>query len=927
MIDSSGQPAAASPLLETKLYVPRRRPSLVPRPRLIQRLDRGVERSLTLVSAPAGFGKTTLLADWAAGAAAGERPAAWLSLDQGDNNLERFWTYVITALRAVRSEVGDSALSLLRSPQPPASELVLTALINDIAAIDDDPSAGSASGLTLILDDYHVIEVEPVHLSIAYLLDHLPPRMHVVIATRSDPPLPLARLRARGDLTELRAADLRFSPDEATAFFDEVMGLELSAADVAALDRRTEGWVAGLQLAGLSMQGREDAPGFVRSFAGDDRYVVDYLVEEVLRRQPQHIRSFLLQTSILDRLCGPLCDALTGREDGQELLGTLERGNLFVVPLDDKRHWFRYHHLFADALGVHAAEEFPHEMPVLHRRASEWCEHHGQLSEAVSHALAARDFDRAAGLVELAGRAMLTGRQDDAFLGWLKALPDELVRARPVLSVYYALALVGVDLDAAEGRLRDAERLLDMAAQATERPETASGEMVVHDEEGFRSLPGTIAIVRAYRAGALGDVPGIVRHARLALELLPAGDHLWRGAAGGLLGLAHWTSGGLEAAYRAFRDAWASLRMTGDLTQEVSGAFVLADIRAAQGRLREAARLYEQALQRAACRGGALPPPASDLFVGLGELRYEHGDLEGASGDLQRSRELSAHGGISEHRHRWYVAMARLAEAEGDLDGALDLLDEAEHLYVSSPAPDVRPIAAVRARVWVRQGRLAEALDWARERGLSSDDDLGYLREFEHITLARVLIADYTRDRVGGSLREAMALLERLGNAAEEGHRAGSLIEILMLQALALQAQGDVAGALAPLARALSLAQPEGYVRTFVDEGQAMRTLLRHAAAGGIASSSTQRLLAAFDEAGQPTSTAAQTAAGLVEPLTPREVEIVRLIAAGMRNQEIAEHLFISLSTVKRHIANAYRKLEVGHRTEAVARANEMNLL
>lgn len=899
----------------------------MPRPRLIQRLDEGTERNLTLVSAPAGFGKTTLLGEWLGGTAAGERPAAWLSLDQGDNNLALFWAYVITALRAVRPEVGESTLSSLRSPQPPPIEWVVTTLINDIAAIDDEPSTGSGSGLTLILDDYHVIEAEPVHRSVAFLLDHLPRQMRLVVATRSDPPLPLARLRGRGELTELRAADLRFAPDEAAAFLNEVMGLGLSAADVEALERRTEGWIAGLQLAALSMQGRADVPRFVRAFAGDDRYVVDYLVEEVLRRQPHHIRSFLLQTSILDRLSGPLCDAVTGREDGQQLLATLERGNLFVVPLDDKRRWFRYHHLFADALRVHAAQEHPDEMPVLHRRASAWCERNGQRSEAVGHALVAMDFGRAAGLVELAGRAMLTARQDDAFLGWLKALPDELVRTRPVLCVYYALALVAFDSEAAEGLLRDAERLVDMAAQLSERPAGAAVEVVVDDDEGFRSLPGTIAIVRAYRAGALGDVPGIGHYARRAWELLPEGDDLWRGAAAGLLGLAHWTSGDLEAAYRAFDDAWASLRMTGDIFQEVSVAFVLADIRTAQGRLREAARLREQALNRVAGQDGHTPPPAADLYVGLSELRCEHGDLEGASRYLQRSKELSEHGGMAEYRHRWFVAMARFKEARADLDGALDLLDEAERVYVSSPAPDARPVAALRTRVWVRQGRLAEALGWAREQGLTVDDDLGYLREFEHITLARVLIARCKREQVDSSLRQAMALLERLREAAEAGERTGSLIEILALQALAHEAQGDVAGALAPLERALTLAQPEGYVGIFVDEGPAMRTLLRHAAAGGIASSYTQRLLAAFDESAQPAPTTAQAGAGLAEPLTGREVEILRLISSGMRNQEIADHLFISLPTVKRHIANAYRKLDVSHRTEAVARANELNLL
>ncbi|MBI4312068.1 MAG: tetratricopeptide repeat protein [Chloroflexi bacterium] len=913
MIGSSGQSSAASPLLETKCYIPRRRPTLVPRPRLMDRLDRGAEGKLTLVSAPAGFGKTTLLAEWAGAVAAGRQPTAWLSLYQSDNNPAIFWAYVIAALRTVRPEVGESALSLLRSPQPPPIELVLTGLINEINAVQNN--------FALILDDYHMIEAEPVHSAVAFLLDHLPPQMHLVLATRADPPLPLARLRGRGELTELRASDLRFTPDEAVAFLNEVMGLGLSGAEVAALETRTEGWIAGLQLAALSMQGRDDVSGFIRAFAGDNRYIVDYLVEEVLQRQPQHARSFLLQTSILDRLSGPLCDAVTGRQDGRALLEALEHGNLFLVPLDDKRHWFRYHHLFADVLRAHATEAHPDYIPTLHRRASEWCERNGLPAEAVRHALAARDFERAADLLELEGRAILTGRQDDTFLRWLQALPDELFRVRPVLGVYYALVLLPSDLKAAEARLRDAERLLDATSERTEAP---SVETVVVDAEAFQSLPGTIAIVRAYLAGALGDVPGIVGHARRALDLLSEGDHLWRGAAGALLGLAYWTSGDLEAAYQSFVEGWASLRMTGESSNELSGAFLLANIRTAQGRLHEAARIYEQALKLAAGLGEPRPPATADLYVGLSELCLEHHDLEGALWCLQRSRDVGEHGGMPEHRHRWYVAMARIQEARGDLERALDLLDEAERRYIRSPDPEVRPVAAAKARIWVRQGRLAEALGWARERGLSVDDDLSYLREFEHITLARVLIARYKRDRVESSVQEAIGLLERLRNAAEEGGRMGSVIEVLALQALAHAVQGDIAGALAPLERALTLAEPEDCARVFVDEWEAMRDLVRHAAAQGVASSYTQRLLSAFDNAPGPASA---HPAGLTEPLTAREVEVVRLVVAGMRNQEIADHLFISLSTVKRHIANAYGKLGVSHRTEAIVRANELDLL
>jgi len=901
------------PLLETKLYIPGRHPGLLSRPRLVERLNQGAQRKLTLVSAPAGSGKSTLVAEWVA---ASRRAAAWISLDPGDNNPALFWTYVVTALRTARPDVGESALSWLSSARPPATEWILTSLINEITANDQH--------VALILDDYHVIDAEPIHRAVAFLLEHLPPRMHLVIATRSDPPLPLARLRGRRELTELRASDLRFTPEEAAAFLNEAMGLGLSAADVAVLEARTEGWIVSLQLAALSMQGREDLPGFIRAFSGDHRYIVDYLVDEVLHRQPDRVRSFLLQTAVLDRLSAPLCDALTGREDGQGMLQALERDNLFVVPLDDKRHWFRYHHLFADVLRARALAEQPHQVPVLHQRASAWYERHGLPSDAVRHALAAEDFGRAADLLERTGRAMLTTTQD-AFLDWLKALPYEVIRARPVLSVYYALALLPGDLETAEARLRDAEGVLD---QASARPEAAAVEMVIVDDEGFRSLPASMAIVRAYLAGASGDVPETVHYARQALGLLPEGDAFWRGAAGALLGLAHWTSGDLEEAYQAFAEGQASLRKTGDITLEMIGAFVLANIRTAQGRLRDAARLYEGALDQAARQGGPVPPTAADLYVGLSELCHEHNDLDAAARYLRSSQELGEHGGLQENRYRWYVGMARIAEAQGDLDRALELLDEAQQLYVRSPNPEVRPVAAVKARVWIRQGRLVEALGWAHERGLSVDDDLTYLREFEHITLARLCIARHRSNRDESALREAMALLDRLQQAAEAGGKLGSLIEVQVLQALAHQAQGDVIRACVPLERALTLAEPEGYARTFVDEGEAMRALLGHATADGPASAYARRLLSAFETPARLAPTPLQAVpAALVEPLTRREVEILRLIAAGMRNQEIAEQLFISLSTVKRHVANAYGKLGASHRTEAVARANALDLL
>jgi LuxR family maltose regulon positive regulatory protein len=912
----------SAPILATKLYVPPPQPKVVPRPRLIERLSEGLHRRLTLISAPAGFGKTTLVSEWLAGC---EQPAAWLSLDEGDNDPKRFLAYLVAALQTIAPNIGEGVLGVLRSPQPPPAESILAALLNEITTIEED--------FVLVLDDYHVIDAREVDDALAYLLEHLPPLMHLVIATREDPHLPLARLRARGQLSELRAADLRFTPSEAAEFLKGVMGLSLSAEDIAALETRTEGWIAGLQLAALSMRGREDVASFIRAFAGDNRYIVDYLVEEVLQRQPERIRSFLLQTSILDRLNGPLCDAVTGQEEGNARLEALERGNFFVVPLDNKRKWYRYHHLFADVLNAQLMAEQPDQVSTLHRRASEWYEQNGSAADAIRHALAAEDFERAADLVELAVPEMRRSRQEATLLGWLKALPDELFRCRPVLSVSYAGALLaGGEVEGVEDRLRDAELWLDTTADMSERAEAPSAEMVVVHEEAFRRLPGSIAVHRAGQALALGDVPDTVRYAQRALDLAAEDDHFRRGAAAALLGLASWASGDLEAAYRSYADGMAHLRMAGNISDAVGGAIALADIRIAQGRLREAMRTYEHALQLATEQGDPVMRGTADMYVRMSNLHREQNDLEAATQHLLRSKEQGGHTGFPQNRYRWRVAMARTLEAQGDVDGALDLLHEAEHLYVSDFFPNVRPIAALKARMRVAQGRLGEALGWAREQGLSAQDDLSYLHEFEHITLARVLLARYKSDREERSIHETMGLLERLLQAAEEGGRMGSVIEILVLQALAHEAQGESPSALVPLERALTLAEPEGYVRVFVDEGLPMARLLAEAAAHGIMPDYTAKLLAALeaeehksaDESHLPHALPAQS---LTEPLSQRELEVLHLIAEGLSNREISERLFLALITVKGHNRNIFRKLQVRRRTEAVARARKLGLL
>ena len=952
----SGTKPVASPILTTKLYAPPIRPEFVPRPRLIERLNEGLRQSqgfgrkLTLISAPAGFGKTTLISDWLQQS---QVPAAWLSLDEGDNDPTRFLVYLVAALQTVPAtegpNIGEGVLAVLQSSQSPPIESILTALLNEIATIPNN--------FALVLDDYHVIEAKPIDKALTFLLDHLPTQMHLVITTREDPLLPLARYRVRGQLTELRAADLRFSPAEATRFFNQMMGLNLSIEEIAALETRTEGWIAGLQMAALALQRppatqqRADTAtfisDFIAAFTGSHRFVLDYLVEEVLQRQPERVRNFLLQTSILDRLSGPLCDAVcsietassarpavTGQEDGREMLETLDRGNLFVVPLDDQRRWYRYHHLFADVLQTHLMKEQPDQSPNLHRQASEWYEQNDLPADAIRHALAAEDFERAAALVELAWPAIFKGFQPATWLGWVKALPDELVRARPVLSVGYAWTLLdGGELEAAEARLRDAERWLNTTADMNERaeasaPEIDVAEMVVVNKEEFRSLPATIAIGRAYLARAHGDASATVKNARRALDRLPEEDHYWRGIAAMFLGLAYRTSGDLEAACQSLVDSVASLQRASHIHFQIVGTVALADIRMAQGRLHEAANTYQQALlQLTTAQGGPILQGTVDLYVGLSELHREWNNLEAARQYLLSGKEMEDQAVLPGREYRLYAATARIKEAQGDLNGALELLYEAERLYKRDPVPDVRPIAALKTRLWIEQGRLTEALGWVRERGLSANDELSYLREFEHITLVRVFIAKYKSDGGERSIQEAMGLLDRLLKAAEAGGRVGSLIEILVLQALAHQAQGNTPLALVSLERALTLAEPEGYIRIFVDEGQPVQTLLAETLTRGADPVYISQLLATINQQMGDETAVLDPNQLLIEPLSKRELEVLGLLALGHTNQAVADELIIAISTVKKHVNSIFGKLGVGSRTQAVSRARDLDLL
>jgi LuxR family maltose regulon positive regulatory protein len=905
----------ASPLLDTKFFAPRPRPGIVPRPLLTERLDRGTRSKLTLISAPAGFGKSTLVAEWLATTPDGRPVIAWLSLDPADNDPVVFWTNVVAALQKVAPEVGATTLTLLDAPDP-SVEAVLAPLLNDLNGLED--------AVVLVLDDYHVAEAHEIQVGMAFMLDHLPPHVHVVITTRADPALPLARLRARGDLVEVRAADLRFTPDEAATYLNGVMTLGLTEGDVAALEGRTEGWIAALQLAGLSMQGRDDMAGFIADFAGDDRYIVDYLVEEVWQRQPDDVRRFLLQTSILTRMTGPLCEAVTGQSGGKAALEALDRRNLFLIALDDRRRWYRYHHLFADVLRAHLLDEQPELVPELHRRAAEWYASEGEAEEAIRHAIAGRDFARAADLVELSIPVFSRDRRESATRRWLDAIPDEMIRVRPVLSDSYAGSLlVHGEVDGVEGRLADAEGWLELTAESLVTQGIRPPAMVVADEGAFSRLPASIALHRAGLSRILGDDAATVAHARHALELLGEDEHLGRGGAAALLGLTYWADGDLDAAHRSYLDALASLEKADHLSDVLGLAITLADIRIAQGRLHDAARTYEQGLLTSTAHGTPALRGTADMHVGMSMLAYERNDLGAARAHLRSSQELGDENGLPQNPYRSRVALARIRQAEGDVNGALGLLVEAERRYNGDFSPNVRPVAAIRARVSIAAGRMSEASAWARDRGLSTADDLRYLHEFEHATLARLLLAQGTRDRAEGPTREALEFLARLLAAAEDGQRAGSVIDILVVQALAHQAVGDSTAALGSLTRALELAEPEGYVRVFVDEGPPMATLLKLAARQSGASSHVRGLQAAV-VGPERRATSEQP---LIEPLSDREREVLRLLEGDLDGPDIARELSVSLATIRTHTRNIYAKLGVTNRRAAVRRGAELGLL
>jgi LuxR family maltose regulon positive regulatory protein len=905
-------------ILTTKLYIPPPRPKYVPRTHLIERLNEGLlvgrTPGVTLISAPAGFGKTTLISEWVA---ACNCQVAWLSLDKGDSDPTRFLTYFITALQMVAPHLGADVLGMLQAPQLPPIESILTALLNEITAIPDN--------FVLVLDDYHVIDSKPVDLALTFLLEHMPRQMHLVITTREDPNLPLARYRARGQLTELRAADLRFTAAEAAEFFNHVMGLSLSAEDIAILDTRTEGWIAGLQLAAISIQEHKNGTSFIKSFTGTHHFVMDYLIEEVLQQQSKSVQTFLLRTSILDRLCGPLCDALLqdSSTSGQETLEYLECANLFIFPMDNDRHWYRYHHLFADLLRQQLGQsQTPEEIAQYHICAGVWYEKNGDKAEAFRHLIAAKDFSRAAGLAETTWQTMYDSFQSAAWLGWVKQLPEEIICFRPVLCTQIAWGFMNAhEVDISESRLRDAERCL----------KGSSDGMVIVDKEQFHSLRARIAFARAYNAQTQRDFPSAIKYAELVFKLIPEENQFLRAQTTAILGATYLINGDLDAACRSMSDWIDSSLKVGNFFSAIAYAMAeKADILTAQGHLREALRTYLQSLELASEHESGIQRVTAHHYLGMAMLYHEMGDDEAADQHLQKSLGLGGLHMSVDWSYRRCIAQARLKESEGELEAAINLLDEAKRFYIKTLIPHTRPIDAIKARIYLKQGQLSKAVKWVNEQKLSVDDELSYLREYEHITLARVLLAKYQSNRDERVIHEALNLLERLLKAAEDQNRMGSVLEILVTQVLVHQAQGNPSRDFESLEHALTLAHPEGYVRIFVDEGDLMRLLLldfrlfnekQPRDNGHELTEYVDKLLSTF---AQPKD---MLQSKLIEPLSQRELEILQLIAQGLSNQEISERLFLALSSVKGHNQMIFSKLHVQSRTEAIARARELSLL
>jgi LuxR family maltose regulon positive regulatory protein len=914
-------------LLKTKLHIPPTRRELVSRPRLLERLNRGLDRKLILVSAPAGFGKTTLLSEWVhrirAGRGAVTAPlhVAWFSLDERDNDPGSFLVYLVAALQTIDESLGHGAMAVLQSPGMVNIEIVLTSMLNDLTELPYQ--------VVLVLDDYHVVESQPVERAITFLLKHLPSQSHLVIASRIDPSLPLSRLRARGQMTEIRVDHLRFTPDEAAAFLNQVLDFELSVQDVAALGKRTEGWIAGLQLAALALQGtlsRQDLKqsdgitDFVNRFTGSDHYIRDYLTDEVLQQRPEGTTDFLLQTSILNRLSASLCDAVTRRNDSQAVLESLEASNLFIVPLDNERCWYRYHHLFADLLRQRLLQQLHQgaasstgddrvDVDELHARASQWYEDHGLEIEAFQHAVAANDIERAERLIA-GGGVPLQYRGAALLLDWLESLPTTNLDARPLLWVVYASALnltgqpadAEEKLQAAEAAIAEAAAALQSAEPVPPAPSNAEGSAVEGPDDKTSDLVGHIAAIRAMMAVGQHDLEAIIAHSRRALQYLHPDNLPVRTIVNWTLGYAYQLQGDRAAASRLYADVLSSSQASGDIVSALAATTGLGNIQESENQLYLAAESYRRGMQ---LFGDPPQPIAVGTYLGLAQILYEWNDLAAAEQYGQQSLQLARQLEILDTFVLCGVFLARLQLAHGNVAGAATFVAKADQFMRQQNFMHRMPeVAAAQVLTYLHQGNSAAAAELAEKHELP-------------ISQVRVHLAR-------GDTSAALAVLEPLRQRVEAEGIEDKRLRVIVLQAVALHEHGEREKAVQMVGEALAMAEPGGFIRTLVDEGPPMAQLLVKAAEQGILPDYTAKLLSAF---GVEQRDAPPPHQPLVDPLSPRELEVLQLLAEGLSNREISERLFLSLHTVKGHNHRIYGKLQVKRRTEAVARARELGLL
>jgi len=897
----------AVPLLRTKLYISPLQSEIVPRPRLIKRLNAAILRAFTLISAPAGFGKTTIMREWISDRTL---KVAWFSIDRGDNDPIRFWTYLIAAIQTVDPDVGKTIFAAIQTPQPASIESLISELINEISlGTDGSTRLPPKKKLILVLDDYHLITESSVHDSLFFFLENLPSRVHLIISSRADPPWPLARLRARRKLAELRAEEIRFTSNEVATFLNQVMKLDIAPKDVAALERRTEGWIVGLQMAALSMQNRSDIPAFIQAFAGTNRFILDYLLEEVLEHQPVDIQGFLLKTSLLDQLTAPLCDFVLERSDSQNILAQLEKANLFLVPLDDQRQWYRYHHLFSELLRNQLTLTYPDVVPGLHQKASQWFETQGYIDETVAHAFKAQDDERVARLCEKFAQSMLQQSKHSMLSTWIEALPIELVYQRPWLCVYQSWTRHWAGMrEQGEACLENAEKMLEDASSLSK------GER--------KKLAGSIATVRAHYALVNEQLPQAIEQAMKALRLLPKTDFYTPGTAGVALGGAYWGQGKISKSEDAFLEC-AATALKGGFVYRASSALCYAGMQQVrQAKLRIAKRTFQQALTLAEGPGGYQSPMAGYPLAKLSELSLEWNHLK-------QARELAIEGvrlctqlGHVDLIAEAYIALARVQLVDDDFIGVRGTLNRVEQLSLQTKLDPwvLGWFADCKVRLWLATGELAQASYWAESSGLSVGDEFSFHYDLHHINLARVLVAQVQQNTKTSNPAQCLGLLDSLLVTIDVMGWVHHKIQVLILRAMVLQATRDQVSALEELESALSLAGPEGYMRTFIGEGLSMERLLSKLAKRPNMRGYVADLLRAFP------SDAASQQPGLVEPLSPREMEVLRLLTTSLSVTDIAGELIISVNTARSHIKNIYSKLGVNRRLDAIEKAKELNL-